>query len=209
MLKDVCHISLLYVVHDLLEGNTSFLSKRLILFRTPSKVFHECLSLHKDFRGLRRFRGPFLLQAISRTNPGQTRDKPHPRRHCLQVAHIILRLAGHLIPVDIMTGRSRIILMTKEDIINLIRSSLPTLRREYGVKRIGVFGSAVSGHLSDKSDIDLVVEFERPIGFRFLDLAEDLEELLGRKVDILTPDGMNSIRVPSVAENIRENTVYV
>ena len=108
-----------------------------------------------------------------------------------------------------MTGHSRIILVTKEDIIDLIRSSLPTLRREYGVKRIGVFGSAVTGRLADTSDIDLVVEFERPIGFRFLDLAEDLEELLGRKVDILTPDGMNSIRVPSVAENIRENTVYV
>ena len=99
--------------------------------------------------------------------------------------------------------------MTKEDIITLIKSSLPALRREYGVKRIGVFGSAVTGHLDDTSDIDLVVEFERPIGFKFLDLAEDLERLLGRKVDILTPDGMNSIRVPSVAENIRENTVYV
>ncbi len=108
-----------------------------------------------------------------------------------------------------MARRSRIILMTKEDIISLIKSSLPTLKEEYGVKRIGVFGSAATGHLDDTSDIDLVVEFERPIGFRFLDLAEDLERLLGRKVDILTPDGMNSIRVPSVAENIRENTVYV
>ena len=99
--------------------------------------------------------------------------------------------------------------MTKEDIISLIKSSLPVLKKEYGVKRIGVFGSAVTGELDDMSDIDLVVEFERPIGFKFFDLAEDLEQLLGRKVDILTPDGMNSIRVSSVAENIRENTVYV
>jgi len=108
-----------------------------------------------------------------------------------------------------MKKHSRIVLMTKEDIINLIRSSLPALKRKYGVKRIGVFGSAVTGHFTDTSDIDLIVEFERPIGFKFLDLAEDMERLLGRKVDILTPDGMNSIRVPSVAENIRENTVYV
>ena len=91
--------------------------------------------------------------------------------------------------------------------ISLRYGGVPSAK--YGVKRIGVFGSAVTGHLDDTSDIDLVVEFERPIGFKFLDLAEDLERLLGRKVDILTPDGMNSIRVPSVAENIRENTVYV
>jgi predicted nucleotidyltransferase len=108
-----------------------------------------------------------------------------------------------------MKKHSRIVLMTKEDIINVIRNSLPTLKEEYGVKRIGVFGSAATGHLDDTSAIDLVVEFERPIGFRFLDLAEDLERLPGRKVDILTPAGMNSIRVPSVAENIRENAVYV
>jgi len=108
-----------------------------------------------------------------------------------------------------MNEASRIILMTKEDIISLIKSRLPFLKKEYGVKRIGLFGSAVTGHLSDTSDIDLVVEFERAIGLRFLDLAEDLEKLLGRKVDILTPDGMNSIRVPSVAKNIRETTVYV
>ncbi len=99
--------------------------------------------------------------------------------------------------------------MTKTVIIKLIKSRLPAFSEEYGVKRIGVFGSGITDRFTDTSDIDLVVEFARPIGFKFLDLAEDLEKLLGRKVDILTPDGVNSIRVPSVAESIKEDIEYV
>ena len=58
-------------------------------------------------------------------------------------------------------------------------------------------------------DIDLVIEFSRPIGFRFFALADYLEKLLGAPVDILTPAGIEGIRVPRVAQEIQETIVYV
>jgi len=99
--------------------------------------------------------------------------------------------------------------MKLEDIIDLLKAQMPDLQRRFGVKRIGLFGSALTDRFSDQSDIDLIVEFERPIGFAFFDLVEHLEDILGRRVDVLTPDGVGSIRIPAIAETIRNSTIYV
>lgn len=99
--------------------------------------------------------------------------------------------------------------MSREAILALLRQYYPYLVAEYGVKRIGLFGSYARGKPDAASDIDLVVEFERPIGFRFVELAEYLENVLGREVDILTPEGIRGIRLPWVAEEIEKSVVYV
>jgi predicted nucleotidyltransferase len=99
--------------------------------------------------------------------------------------------------------------LDREEIIALIRQYYAYLAAEYGVKRIGLFGSYAQGEPGEASDIDLIVEFERPIGFRFVELAEYLENLLGRKVDILTPVGIRNIRLPWVAEEIERGIIYV
>jgi hypothetical protein len=57
--------------------------------------------------------------------------------------------------------------------------------------------------------VDVVVEFDRPIGLKFVEFAEYLERLLGRKVDVLTPAGIRGIRIRRVAKDIAENIVYV
>lgn len=80
---------------------------------------------------------------------------------------------------------------------------------EYGVKKIGLFGSYARGTPARGSDVDILVEFEKPIGLKFVEFAEYLEELLGTKVDILTPAGIESIRIEKVAGNIMESIVYV
>jgi predicted nucleotidyltransferase len=59
------------------------------------------------------------------------------------------------------------------------------------------------------SDVDLLIEFQYPIGFRFNQLVEYIEGVLGMKVDILTRDGIRNIRVKAVAENIERNLIYV
>lgn len=81
-------------------------------------------------------------------------------------------------------------------------------RGEYGVARIGVFGSYARGTATETSDVDLVVEFARPIGFKFMELADYLERLLGKRVDLLTPAGIHGIRARSIAQNIAEDIVY-
>ena len=100
-------------------------------------------------------------------------------------------------------------MLTKERILELLREQTPYLAQEFGVSKIGLFGSFAKGHASDASDIDIVVEFDRPIGLRFMELGDYLEKLFGRKVDILTPTGIQEIRRKTVAQRISESIVYV
>ncbi|RMD98154.1 MAG: nucleotidyltransferase [Bacteroidetes bacterium] len=97
----------------------------------------------------------------------------------------------------------------REEIIVLLKRNLPYLTAEFGIKRIGLFGSYAKGSAEATSDVDLVVEFHQPIGLKFVELAEFLEALLGKKVDLLTPDGIRGIRIPSIANDIVKNIVYV
>ncbi len=100
-------------------------------------------------------------------------------------------------------------MLTREQVIQLLRDNYPHLVTEYGVKRIGLFGSYAKGSPNEQSDVDVVVEFERPIGFKFIELTEYLESLFDRKVDVLTPAGLQAIRLGQVAQNIAESIVYV
>jgi len=81
---------------------------------------------------------------------------------------------------------------TKEDVLSLLRRSGADLRR-FGVERLSVFGSFARGEPNEKSDVDILVEFEagRTSFDNFLALAEFLEALFGRKVDLLTPESLN------------------
>jgi predicted nucleotidyltransferase len=99
--------------------------------------------------------------------------------------------------------------LKKEQVIKLLREHYPYLAAEYGVKRIGLFGSYARALSDVESDIDVIVEFERPIGFRFIQFTEYLEGALGRKVDVLTPAGIQGIRIARVAKDIAESIVYV
>jgi predicted nucleotidyltransferase len=99
--------------------------------------------------------------------------------------------------------------MTDKDVIEIIREELPYLTKNYGVKRIGLFGSFARGTPQADSDVDILVDFEKPIGLKFMDLADYLEQILGRKVDILTPEGIRSIRIKEIAQEIERSIVYV
>ena len=57
----------------------------------------------------------------------------------------------------------------------------PYLREKYGVKKIGVFGSYARGEEKESSDIDILIELEKPIGWEFFYLKDYLEKKLGRE----------------------------
>ncbi len=100
-------------------------------------------------------------------------------------------------------------MLTKKEIITILKKELPYLKAIFGVKRIGLFGSFSKGIQREDSDVDIIVEFEKPIGLKFVELADYIENILGRKVDILTPAGIKSIRIKKVAEDIKKSIVYV
>jgi predicted nucleotidyltransferase len=97
---------------------------------------------------------------------------------------------------------------TQRGILALLRAQRDTLRG-YGVRRIGLFGSYTKGHPKATSDIDLLVEFAEASFDNFVNVTNHLEKLLGRKVDVLTPQGIQGIRVKEVAESIKRSIVYV
>ena len=98
--------------------------------------------------------------------------------------------------------------MTGEKVKKILKKELPNLATKYAVKKIGLFGSFARGTQSAKSDIDIIVEFSSPIGFRFIELCDYLENKLGKKIDILTPAGIQSIRHKHIADDIKRSIVY-
>ena len=95
---------------------------------------------------------------------------------------------------------------TKKEILEILRQKLPELRERYGVKKIGLFGSYARGEQKERSDIDLLVEFEKPIDlFRLFELEEELSELLGAKVEIVTPEGLKE----RIRQYIMQDVAYV
>jgi predicted nucleotidyltransferase len=99
--------------------------------------------------------------------------------------------------------------MTRENVIQRLQQEQAYLAAEFGVRKIGLFGSFARKQEDEASDIDLVVELERPLGFRFLELVDYLEAVLDREVDVLTPAGIENIRIAKVAQSITESLVYV
>ena len=117
--------------------------------------------------------------------------------------------AKHRLSRSISIRNSIEVMLTRQKIEELLRENYPHLVAEYGLKKIGLFGSYAKGLPNETSDVDVIVEFERPIGLKFIDFAEELERLLGRKVDVLTTTGLKGIRISQVAEDIAQSVVYV
>jgi len=97
--------------------------------------------------------------------------------------------------------------LTRRAILRTLRTNRGLLDK-HAVRRIALFGSYASGRQTATSDIDFLVEFERPTYDNFIGLSRGLEKLFGRKVEILTPEGLASIRVGSVAASIRKALAY-
>ncbi len=89
----------------------------------------------------------------------------------------------------------RILAENKQEIIN-----------KFAVKEMGIFGSTLTDEQSKDSDIDILVEFSRPVGFiHFMRLENYLSDLLKIKVDLVTKDALK----PYIGKIILEEVVYV
>jgi len=101
-------------------------------------------------------------------------------------------------------------MLTSEEILRKIEENREKIKK-FGVKKIGLFGSYVRREQRAKSDIDIVVEFEKGKATfeNFLDLIDYLEKLLGKRIDLLTIEGVKSIRIEHIRKEIEENVIYV
>lgn len=92
------------------------------------------------------------------------------------------------------------------DVSAKIESRLEAFRETYGVRSIQLYGSVAREEADAASDVDLIVEFtEVPSLFDIAELQAELEEILGRSVDITTPGGLH----PRVLANARADAVEI
>jgi len=99
---------------------------------------------------------------------------------------------------------------SKAEVLSKLRDNMEELRK-FGMRRMGLFGSYVRDEQNEGSDIDLVVEFKEGEATldNFLGLVEYLERLLGRRVDLITAEGIRHIRIAQVREEIERSVIYV
>jgi len=95
--------------------------------------------------------------------------------------------------------------MDTNEAISKLQQIKPYLQHEYAVKRVGLFGSMARGTHTDNSDVDILVEFERPVGVEFIDLSYLLEKELNRKVDVVSLKGIKE----KYFKEIEKDIVYV
>lgn len=96
--------------------------------------------------------------------------------------------------------------MNIERIKNLIDKNMDFLKKTYSVKSIGIFGSVATGQSSNLSDVDLLVEFQEPIGmFKFIELEEYLSKVLARRVDLVTKKALKD----AIRKDVLREVIYV
>ncbi len=80
------------------------------------------------------------------------------------------------------------------------------IEKRFHVKEIGIFGSYVRNEQKKRSDVDILVEFSKPVGlFHFMDLEEYLQNLVGRKVDLVSKKGLK----PIIGQYILKEVIYL
>ena len=95
---------------------------------------------------------------------------------------------------------------TLKDVQRVLQAHKEELRKKYSVKRIGVFGSYSRMEQREDSDVDVLVEFKKPVGLiDFVRLQEYLESLLGVKVDLVTKGALKK----KIKERILQEVKYV
>lgn len=89
--------------------------------------------------------------------------------------------------------------MRRDEALSTLRSYLPDLRRDFGVRRIALFGSTARDEAGQESDLDLLVDFEvGPTFDSFMGLKFYLEDRLGKRVDLVTPNALKPRMRPIV-----------
>jgi predicted nucleotidyltransferase len=94
--------------------------------------------------------------------------------------------------------------MNKDD-IDKIRQIKQYLIEYYGIKEIGIFGSTVRDENSDESDLDILIDLEKPLGLKFFEIKEKLENLTNKKVDLVLKKGLKK----ALKDRILKEVIYI
>lgn len=91
---------------------------------------------------------------------------------------------------------------TLQEIEDTLSNHKSRLFREYPIKSMAIFGSFSRREQNDYSDLDILVEFSDKIGIRFIDLADELENIIGLKVDLVSKKGIKEKYLKSIDSDL-------
>ena len=96
--------------------------------------------------------------------------------------------------------------MKRNDVLRILQKERQGLIDHYHISTLSVFGSVARDEARQDSDVDILVEFSRPVGlFQFIELQQRLEALLGSKVDLGTPRSLK----PRIKEQVLQEAIRV
>jgi len=92
----------------------------------------------------------------------------------------------------------------KSPLVKNLETEAPAIRLQFGVKKIGIFGSFARGEQTKKSDVDVIVDFAEGYATlrNFVGLADRLEALFRRNVDLITVEGIDKYIRPRVEAEV-------
>jgi predicted nucleotidyltransferase len=93
--------------------------------------------------------------------------------------------------------------MSSNEICLKLAANKERLTRKYNIKTIALFGSHARNEQKEDSDIDILVEFTKNIGIRFIDLADELETIFGKKVDLVSKNGLKNKYLEQIYSDLR------
>jgi predicted nucleotidyltransferase len=91
---------------------------------------------------------------------------------------------------------------TRDEILAYLRESRERFAQRYGVRRIGLFGSAARGEATEGSDLDVLVEMSEPTFDHYMDLKFELEDALGASVDLVLSDTVKERLRPIIEQEV-------
>jgi predicted nucleotidyltransferase len=94
---------------------------------------------------------------------------------------------------------------TREEILTLLSKNKYLLENRYKVRRMALFGSYARGDQKAESDVDILVDIDPSVGLEFVTLAEQIEELLGLPVELVSRRAIK----PNKLKYIEQDLVYV
>lgn len=95
--------------------------------------------------------------------------------------------------------------MNKDQVIAKLQSIKPELHKKYGVTELALFGSYSRNEQTEKSDIDIMVSYNKKLGLQFLDIVYDLEKLFNKEVQVVSKKGIKT----KYFQAIQQDLIYV
>lgn len=89
-----------------------------------------------------------------------------------------------------------------EKILQILRAQKPALQKKYPISTLAVFGSYARGDATETSDIDIAVEITGPMGLNFIAMANEIEAMLGAKVDVVPKRSIKPHYLPYVERDM-------